>query len=64
MLIAGDDESAKAVVMKLAEDLGFVPVGAGPLSQARLLEEMAWLWITMALKYGHGREMALVLSKR
>lgn len=64
MFLCGDDTDAKAQVAQLAADLDFVPVDAGPLEQARLLEAMAWLWITMALKYGQGREMAFALLKR
>ena len=64
MLIAGDAPEAKATVATLAADLGFEAVDAGPLNQSRLLEPMAWLWITMALKYGHGREIAFRLLTR
>lgn len=64
LLVAGDDEDAKGVVKVLAADLAFDPVDAGPLVQARLLEAMAWLWITMAMKHGHGREIAFRLMKR
>ena len=64
MLVAGDDAGAKATVMGLASDLGFTPEDAGPITQSGLLEHFAWLWITMALKFGHSREMAFVLHKR
>lgn len=64
MLYCGDDADAKAAVAGLARDIGFAPVDAGPLLQARWLEGLAWLWISMALKYGHGTEMAFVLHKR
>lgn len=64
MLICGDDVQAKEVVKGLAEDIGFEPEDAGPLSMAGYLEHLAWLWIAMALKYGHGREMAFHLDKR
>jgi predicted dinucleotide-binding enzyme len=37
------------------EALGFEPVDAGPLTQARLLEPLAMLWISMAYAYGLGR---------
>lgn len=36
--IAGDDEEARNMVMKLAEDIGFDPVDCGGLRNARLLE--------------------------
>jgi 8-hydroxy-5-deazaflavin:NADPH oxidoreductase len=39
--LAGDDEAAKAVVARLAEEIGFVPVDVGPLAAARMLEGLA-----------------------
>lgn len=64
MFYAGDDEAAKHVAAQLASDLGFEPLDAGPLRQARLLEQMALLWISMALAHGHGRDMAFRMLKR
>ena len=64
MLVAGDDGDAKKIAMQLAKDIGFEPVDAGPLEQAKYLEDFAWLWISMAVKYGQGREMAFHLMKR
>lgn len=58
MMVAGDDEARKPLVLALAADLGFEPVDAGPLSAARLLEPLALLWIELAMKRGHGREFA------
>ncbi len=52
MFYCGDDAQAKETVAELGEQLGMDMVDAGPLTQARLLEPMALLWITMALKYG------------
>lgn len=64
MCFCGDDVRAKQTAAQLAADLGFDPVDAGPLAQARQLEAMAWLWITMALKYGQGRDIAFALLRR
>jgi predicted dinucleotide-binding enzyme len=64
MFYCGDDPEAKQVVKKLIVDLVFEPLDAGPLSQARLLEPVALLWITLALRYGLGREFAYELLRR
>jgi predicted dinucleotide-binding enzyme len=48
MLLRGDDAAAKQVVAGLATSLGFEPVDAESLTQARLLEPLALLWISMA----------------
>lgn len=58
MLVAGDDNARKPVVMDLVADLGFEPVDAGPLSAARLLEPLAMLWIDLVTKRGHPRDFA------
>jgi predicted dinucleotide-binding enzyme len=54
MFICGDDADAKAVVAKLAADLGFEPVDAGPLTASRMLEPLAMLWIHLAFRQGLG----------
>lgn len=64
MLYCGDDSEAKNAARQLAADAGFDPQDAGPLEQARFLEPFAMLWITMAMKYGFGREMAFRLMRR
>lgn len=48
----GDDAEAKAVVSQLVKDVGFEPVFAGPLKQARVLEPMMMLWVTAARAAG------------
>jgi 8-hydroxy-5-deazaflavin:NADPH oxidoreductase len=63
MFYAGDDPSAKAIVRRLVEDVGFEPVDAGPLSRARELEHLAILWISLA-QGGLGREIAFRLLHR
>lgn len=64
MFYCGDDSDAKSKAQQLASDAGFDPVDAGPLRQARLLEPLAMLWITMAMQQGFGRNMAFKLLRR
>jgi predicted dinucleotide-binding enzyme len=64
MLYCGDDANAKSTAAVLASDLGFEPVDAGPLRQARLLEPLALLWITLALKQALGPNVAFKLMRR
>jgi NADPH-dependent F420 reductase len=54
MFYCGDDAEAKKVVAQLATELGFNAVDAGPLTQARVLEPFALLWISLAFKQGFG----------
>ena len=64
MFYCGDDAAAKQAVRPLVEQLGFEAVDAGPLSQARLLEPFALLWISLALVHGQGREIGFKLLRR
>ncbi len=64
MLYCGDDAPAKEVAARLAADLGFDPVDAGPLVRARLLEPLALLWVTLAFAQGQGRDIAWKLMRR
>src|SRR5215831_2612047 len=61
MLVAGDDAGRKPGVMELVGKLGFEPVDAGPLKNARLLEPFAMVWIDQAMKRGRGRDFAFAL---
>ena len=61
MLVAGDDADRKPAVMELVGKLGFEPVDAGPLKNARLLEPFAMVWIDQAMKRGRGRDFAFAL---
>jgi hypothetical protein len=54
MFYCGDDAEAKKVVAQLATELGFNAVDAGPLTQARVLEPFAMLWISLAFRQGYG----------
>ena len=62
LFYCGDDAAAKSAVATLAGDLGFDPVDAGVLRQARLLEPFALLWISHAMV--HGREFAFRMIRR
>jgi predicted dinucleotide-binding enzyme len=64
MFYCGDDAQAKDSVKRLIGDLGFDPVDAGPLTNSRLLEPAAMLWIWLAIKGGQGREIAYKLMHR
>ncbi|MBU6299731.1 MAG: NADPH-dependent F420 reductase [Alphaproteobacteria bacterium] len=64
MLICGDHADANDAVAKLAAELGFDAVDAGPLFAARWLEPLAMLWIYMALKKGLGNSHAFKLLRR
>ena len=58
VFLAGDDTEAKAAVASVAEAAGFTPVDSGPLRNAAVLENLAILWIHLALREGHGRSWA------
>jgi 8-hydroxy-5-deazaflavin:NADPH oxidoreductase len=64
MFVAGDDLEAKKKVIQLSNDLGFETIDAGPLSQARLLEPVAMLWISLAYASGLGPNFAFKLIRR
>jgi predicted dinucleotide-binding enzyme len=68
MFYAGNDASAKRATHDLATALGFDAVDAGNLVQARLLEQLAVLWISLAYGAGGapalGREFAFRLVRR
>lgn len=63
MFIAGDDAEAKKTVEKLAMEIGFEPVDAGPLKASRYLEPMAMQWIKLAFS-GMGVQFAYSLVRR
>lgn len=64
MFYCGDDSQAKQTAAALAHDIGFHPVDAGPLHNARLLEPLAMLWVWLAVRGGTGRDIAFQLLKR
>ena len=64
MFYCGDDRGAKRAIAKLIADLGFEPVDAGPLVNARYLEPLAALIIQLAMSQDMGTNIALKLLKR
>ena len=64
MFICGDDAAANLTVTSLVESLGFEVVDAGPLSNARLLEPLALLWISLAYRSRLGLNIAFRLMRR
>ncbi len=64
LFLCGDDRGACEVASTLAKDLGFRPIAIGPLTQARLLEPLAHLWITLALGLKNGRDIAFHVLTR
>jgi len=60
MFVAGDDPDAKTTAMVLAGEIGFEPEDAGPITNAKGLEEMARVW--QALPSTHGRGVGWAVS--
>ena len=53
MLIAGDDEDAKATVGKVVEDFGWPPaIDVGGIEASRELEELCILWVRIGVARG------------
>jgi len=59
MFVAGDDPDAKATAMRLATEIGFDAVDAGPLANAKPLEEMVKVWLALSQQLGRGVGFAL-----
>jgi len=60
MFVAGDDPDAKRVVLELATELGFRAEDAGPLANAKPLEEIVKVWLALAQR--HGRTIGFAIS--
>jgi predicted dinucleotide-binding enzyme len=65
MFMAGDNQEAKDVVRKLAQDIGFGEVyNFGGSAQFNLMEQFALSWINLAIMQGYGRGIAFKVMKR
>ncbi len=60
---AGDDQAARAQVLELARDIGFDPVDAGPLANARWLEAMGYMQIQLGYALGMGPAIGFALVR-
>lgn len=56
LFVAGDDGQAKERVLGLGKDLGFDPIDSGPLENARYLETLGFLNITLGYQQELGPE--------
>lgn len=59
--LAGDDAAAKSTLSRLASDIGFDAVDAGPLRNARLLEAVGILNIQLGYVVGMGTGIGMKL---
>ncbi len=64
MFVAGDDAEARATVAGLTDELGFDTIEVGELASACMLEQLAMLWISLAFRFGMGREIGLAVLRR
>jgi predicted dinucleotide-binding enzyme len=62
--IAGDDADARSTVAGLSRDVGFDSVELDGLEHAAQLEEMAWLWIRLAMAEERNPNIAFALLRR
>lgn len=63
VFLAGDDESAKATVASLAQDMGYEPIDCGPLASARDLERLLSCFGAIGHGLEHGRWSLKVLKR-
>lgn len=61
---AGEDPAARQTAMRLAERMGFRAHDAGPLRNAAALENLAVLWIQLAIAGGAGRQFSFRVAAR
>ena len=59
LLVAGDDAAAKKAVLTMGGDIGFDPVDAGPLTNARWLEAVAYLNVQLGYMLKMGTDIGI-----
>jgi hypothetical protein len=63
MFICGNDDTAKAKVLKILDSFGWETVDIGDIEGSRLLEPLAMLWITYYFRTGTGDHAFKLLRK-
>jgi 8-hydroxy-5-deazaflavin:NADPH oxidoreductase len=63
VFLASDDADAKKLVSEVAKTAGFRPIDAGPLRNASVVENLAILWIHLALAGGQGRDFTFAMQR-
>ena len=63
VMLASDDSDALEVATGLCGDLGLRPIHVGPLRQARATEQLAVLWVQLAVVGEQGRNIAFSLLR-
>jgi len=63
VFLASDDAEAKQTVSTIATRAGFNPVDSGPLRNAAVLENVAMLWIHLAMVGGQGRDFVFTMQR-
>ena len=61
LFVAGDDGSAKKLVLSAGRDIGFDPVDAGPLMNARWMETLGYFNIQLGYTLKMGTEIGFKL---
>jgi 8-hydroxy-5-deazaflavin:NADPH oxidoreductase len=65
MLIAGNDDQAKARVAELVKAFGWrEPIDVGPISASRLLEAMGMIWVTYGFRNDHWTHAFSLLGRK
>ena len=64
VFVASDDADAKKKVMELSSDIGFEAYDAGPLKNARLIEPLGMLNISLGYHLGMGTDIAFRLIRK
>jgi predicted dinucleotide-binding enzyme len=57
VIVCSDDDKARRVVMRLADELGFSGINGGGLRSARYAEGLGLLWTSLAYDAGYGERV-------